>query len=281
MNLRQMKEVYWDVRKQPDQALRILLEPLVPSYRAHRKYQSELDYWRRYLLALRAWYEDGVIDWGVPPPTKEQKVVVSDLWATNALVTRHQRCPMLFEELMLASDAFRGRRVLEVGCGPSAPILQFADCERHGIDPLIDKYIKAGWPLFDLDVTFVNAYAEDMPYGDGYFDAVISRNALDHVDDFARTAAEIGRVLKPDGGIFFSVEYHKPTLNEPQQLDDASVTAAFGHLDVKKVGERGKNQLNRDLARRFDLLLPDLLTTAGADHGELYVVWHGRKPSRM
>ena len=35
-----------------------------------------------------------------------------------------------------------------------------------------------------------------MPFEDGFFDAVISVNAIDHVNDFAETAKEIKRVLK-------------------------------------------------------------------------------------
>jgi hypothetical protein len=42
--------------------------------------------------------------------------------------------PSYHVELQLDADAFAGKRVLEIGCGPLVPILQFDDCERHGVD---------------------------------------------------------------------------------------------------------------------------------------------------
>jgi ubiquinone/menaquinone biosynthesis C-methylase UbiE len=53
-----------------------------------------------------------------------------------------------------------------------------------------------------------------MPYPDAYFDAVISVNALDHVDDFERVASEMQRVLRKGGGIYFEVECHAPAVTE-------------------------------------------------------------------
>ncbi|MGB3540243.1 MAG: hypothetical protein WBA42_18985 [Mesorhizobium sp.] len=67
-------------------------------------------------------------------------------------MTMHKLRPTYYEELGLEADAFEGKRVLEVGCGPLVPIQQFSACERHGIDPLADLYMASGWPLFDYDV---------------------------------------------------------------------------------------------------------------------------------
>ncbi|MCJ7544038.1 MAG: methyltransferase domain-containing protein, partial [Phycisphaerae bacterium] len=41
-----------------------------------------------------------------------------------------------------------------------------------------------------------------LPFGDDYFDLVIIRNALDHVDDPWQTLDEIFRVLKPTGALY-------------------------------------------------------------------------------
>lgn len=73
----------------------------------------------------------------------------------------------------------------------------------------------------------INAIRESMSYVDSYFDAVISVNALDHVDDFRQVASEIYRAVKVGGKIFFEVEYHAPTVNEPQHLNDATVIDSF------------------------------------------------------
>jgi ubiquinone/menaquinone biosynthesis C-methylase UbiE len=129
-------------------------------------------------------------------------------------------------------DHFVGRRVLEIGNGPLAPILQFEGCEPHGVDTLNNMYMNAGWPLFGYDARLLSIRAETLPYPDGYFDAVISVNALDHVDDFGKVASEMQRVLKSGGELRFEVEYHEPTVTEPLRLNDDKVRQAFRSSDM-------------------------------------------------
>jgi SAM-dependent methyltransferase len=256
-------------RARVDQALRTA----VPWYRARQKYAAELGYWQSELRRLREWFEEGTVDWwGVRPPPADRKQRVSDLWAVNAVMTLHHLRPTYHEELRLDGDAFQGLRVLEVGCGPMAPIQQFSGCERHGLDPLIDLYVRSGWPLYAYDATFVNSRAEEMPYPDDWFDAVISVNALDHVDDFHAVAAEMQRVLRPGGGIYFEVEYHEPTVNEPLRLDDDIVAGAFARCSLTRVLQRGKRQVFADIARRFDL---SASVFDGFTDVDRFTTWHG------
>ena len=237
------------------------------------KEAAELAHWRNELAKLRSWFIDGTSDWwGLPAPLDAQKSTTSDIWATNAILTMHQLRPTYWEELQADGGTFAGERVLEIGCGPLAPILQFEHCERHGLDPLIDAYVEAGWPLYDLDVTFVNAPGERMPYPDGWFDAVISVNALDHVDDFAAVVGQIERVLKPGGRVRFEVEYHEPTITEPLKLDDEIIAAAFVGTSLTKVRELDASELFGNLARRFGLRA-EIVPQLGS--GERYALWTG------
>lgn len=64
------------------------------------------------------------------------------------------------------------------------------------------------------------ASAEKMPFADAFFDAVISVNAIDHVDDFAAVALEIKRILKSNGLFCMHVHYHRATKCEPIELND-------------------------------------------------------------
>jgi SAM-dependent methyltransferase len=235
------------------------------------KHDAELQHWRGEITRLREWFVDGSADWwGLPAPREDQKVIASDVWQTNAILTMHQLRPAYWEELQLEGDAFTRRRVLEVGCGPLAPVLQFQECERHGIDPLIGAYIKAGWPLYDLDVTFIDGPGEGMPYPDAWFDAVISVNALDHVDNFQAVAKEIQRVLKPGGTLRFEVEYHEPTVTEPIRLDDQIVVAAFPGLSLRKLRDLGAADLYSNLVKRFGLRT-DVAPQLGSN--DRYVLW--------
>lgn len=269
--MRAIKQMAKETLQSGDQ----LLRQINPTYRARRKYTSELDYWKGELEHLRRWYEDNSIDWwGVPPPAADKKRTASDIWAVNAVMTIHHIRPSYLEELQLDADCLRGQRVLEVGCGPLAPILQFAHCTRHGLDPLLDQYIQSGWPLYDYDAKFVNAKGESMPYADAYFDTVLSVNALDHVDDFHQVASEIQRVVKIGGKVYFEIEYHTPTVNEPQELHDTVVLKAFSSCNMKKIIERGKRELFQAVVKRFGLIAHKF------DHftnEERFVTWHGER----
>ena len=96
-----------------------------------------------------------------------------------------------------------------------------------------------GYPLevYEADTNFVNCKSERMPFDDDFFDVIISRNALDHVDNFEETGAEIKRVLRSEGALYLLINYHKPTRTEPQSLSDAEVIQVFGDLGIKKVYE--------------------------------------------
>jgi SAM-dependent methyltransferase len=115
----------------------------------------------------------------------------------------------------LGLDDYCGHKLLDVGCGPRGS-LEWATtaAEAAGVDPLADRY--RSLQTREQRMTYVNAYAEDMPFADGHFDDVFCFNALDHTADFRRALIEIHRVLKPGGRFLLITEVnHEPTLAEP------------------------------------------------------------------
>jgi hypothetical protein len=99
---------------------------------------------------LADWFTQGTADWwGIKPPRADQKLNVSKNWVVNAVMTMHAMRPIYTEELKIDRKHFAGRRVLEIGNGPLAPILQFENCERHGVDPLNNLYMASGWPCMN------------------------------------------------------------------------------------------------------------------------------------
>jgi ubiquinone/menaquinone biosynthesis C-methylase UbiE len=121
--------------------------------------------------------------------------------------------------LLDLAEVKAGDRVLDVGCGPGRLVL--AACERvgqsgeaHGIDPSAQmvalatrKASKAG-----MSARFVQASAEELPFDDGYFDAVTSSLVIHHIpgEDLKRRAfGEMRRVLK-DGGRVLVVDFVVP-----------------------------------------------------------------------
>jgi SAM-dependent methyltransferase len=254
-----------------------ILRRKIPAWRARRKYHDELSYWRGELGHLNDWFVKGTRDWwGIRPPTASERLNVSDLWAVNAVMTMHRLRPSYSEELGLGIDHFDGQRVLEVGSGPLAPLLQFTKCHRYCLDPLVDLYVKTGWPLLSYHAHFNSAPGERMPYSKGYFNSVISVNALDHVDDFEQVASEMQRVVKPGGRIYFEVEYHEPTVTEPVVLSDGRIVAAFSQCKMEKVLDRSGREMFEALVQKFNLI-PNQFQRFDKQR---FVTWHATRLSQ-
>jgi ubiquinone/menaquinone biosynthesis C-methylase UbiE len=210
------------------------------------KQYSELAFWRQELENIVSWYE-GRLDrfWERLPPEKADKVTAYDQ-ITNAVLTWSQVNWSYYpEHLLLPTGYFAGMRLLDVGCGPIPRARVFQQCQLYALDPLLNLYREAGFPLEHYkDVTFVGAGAEAIPFEDNFFDAVISVNAIDHVDDFTAAAGEIARVLKPNGIVRLEIDYHEPTICEPCALNDEAVLRAFGPMNVRKVAQRRCSELS-------------------------------------
>jgi ubiquinone/menaquinone biosynthesis C-methylase UbiE len=142
--------------------------------------------------------------------------------------------------LLLDEHELAGMKVLDIGSGPFPSSLTFKNCETYSLDPLMDAYIAAGYPIhcYENRSKFVKSMAESMPFENGYFDAVISVNAIDHVNDFAATAKEIKRILKPNGKFRMHVHYHPKTKAEPLELNDKIFLQHYSWVtNLKKILE--------------------------------------------
>ncbi|MEY4728932.1 MAG: 3-demethylubiquinone-9 3-O-methyltransferase [Pseudomonadota bacterium] len=96
--------------------------------------------------------------------------------------------------------------VLDVGCGGGLLSEQFAaiGCKVTGIDrsaPTLNA-AKAHAEKTGLNIRYLEADGETLPFAAQHFDIVCCCDVLEHVDELDVVMAEISRVLKP-GGIFF------------------------------------------------------------------------------
>lgn len=204
------------------------------------KKRNELSHWRDRRDWIVKWFR-GERPYLFPFPDARIKVHDFDE-QTNALLTfikvENEHASYL-TDLRLRADSFRGLKVADIGSGPFPTLLVFQDCERYCIDHLIEDYRQIGFPLstFKSEIHFLQAKSEKIPVPDKFFDAIISRNALDHVDDFQRTAEEIQRVLKIDGFLHILVNYHAPTATEPHVLNDSIILKNFEELKLRKLSE--------------------------------------------
>lgn len=140
---------------------------------------------------------------GAAPGTKE--------FFENVLKKRSgHEMPWLFDLVPFAS--FRGKKVLEIGCGAGYDAYEFCrnGADYTGIDITPENIERTkehlGYYAFSPDVR--EADAEALPFSDGTFDMVYSNGVLHHTPDMGRSFREAHRVLKA-GGEFRVILYHK------------------------------------------------------------------------
>lgn len=204
-----------------------------------RKRAAELRFWRKEIERYQQWFRGELSPlYKTPSPREEEKVEAPNEKDASILTWHklHQQAKYL-DNLDLAPDAFTGMKVLEVGSGPFPSASCFKNCRLYCLEPLLPEYLLAGFPLhYYEDVTFIHGFAESIPIKDNFFDAVISVNAIDHVDNITETAGEIRRVLKPGGFLRMHVHYHTPQVCEPIELTDGYFQELFGWCgDLRKL----------------------------------------------
>jgi SAM-dependent methyltransferase len=100
--------------------------------------------------------------------------------------------------------------VLEVGSGPIGIVNYLSAEEAVALDPLMDFYDQKP-SLVELrseGVRFVSSRGEEMPFEDDKFSLVIIDNVIDHTHEPNAVMAEIHRVLRPGGYLYFTVNIH-------------------------------------------------------------------------
>ena len=122
----------------------------------------------------------------------------------------------LHAERWLKLAGVRPQNVLEIGCGLG-----------RGARILVDKMGSENVVAFDLEESLIRAAvkklpsrlerkisffvgdAQDLPFGDSVFDAVVNYGIIHHVLDWQKCIREISRVMR-HGGIFYFEEIYPP-----------------------------------------------------------------------
>jgi ubiquinone/menaquinone biosynthesis C-methylase UbiE len=110
--------------------------------------------------------------------------------------------------------AARGR-VLEIGAGTGANLAHYRDVRQLTLsepDPYMRDRLTRRAATHPGRLALSDAPAEDLPWPDASFDAVVSTLVLCSVTDPEAAAAQIHRVLRPGGRLYFleHVRSHRP-----------------------------------------------------------------------
>jgi ubiquinone/menaquinone biosynthesis C-methylase UbiE len=145
---------------------------------------------------------------------------VAQYWDGNAdLWTDHVRQGWDTYREYLNNPAFlkfignlKGKKVLDAGCGEgyNTRILARKGAEVMGVDisPKLIRHARQAERREPLGIRYeVVSYSDLSLFEDASFDAVISTMALMDGPDYAEAVKEFFRVLRPHGGLFFSVSH--------------------------------------------------------------------------
>ena len=155
--------------------------------------------------------------------------------------------------------AYRGRRVLDVGCGAGTDLVRFAKggAVVSGIDLSASAIALArqNFAQQGLEADLREGDGEHLPYPDGTFDLVFAHGVVQYTPDGVALVRECRRVLEPGGEAVFQVYNRVSWLNAlsklmkvPLEHEDAPVLGRYsaaefrsmldGFRDIRIVEER-------------------------------------------
>jgi SAM-dependent methyltransferase len=143
-------------------------------------------------------------------------------------------------------DAWRGKQVLEVGCGAGTDLARFArgGAIVTGVD-LSASAIELARTNFDqqgLQGVLQEADGERLPFGENTFDLVYAHGVVQYTPDGERLVEECRRVLKPGGEAVFQVYNRVSWLNAlsklmrvPLEHEDAPVLRKYSVAEFRQI----------------------------------------------
>lgn len=143
-------------------------------------------------------------------------------------------------------DGYKGKKVLEVGCGAAVDLARFAKGGAivTGVDlaSFAIELARANFQQQGLQGAFHVANGEALPFDDDTFDLVYAHGVVQYTADPQKLVDECRRVLKPDGEAVFQVYNRISWLNALSKLmkvglehDDAPVLLKFSIGEFRRL----------------------------------------------
>ena len=165
-------------------------------------------------------------------------------------------------------DGYRGRRVLEVGCGAAVDLARFArgGAVATGVDlaPSAIALARQNFELQGLTGEFLVADGEALPFPDDSFDLVYAHGVVQYTADDRRLVEECRRVLKPGGEAIFQVYNRISWLNALSRV----MNVGLEHEDAPVLKKYSAGEFRRLLTGFSDVrLVPERFPVASRLHG--------------
>jgi SAM-dependent methyltransferase len=154
---------------------------------------------------------------------------------------------------LIAFDGYRGKRVLEVGCGAGTDLVRFAkggaivtgiDLSPSAIALARENFVQQG-----LQADLREADGERLPFADNTFDLVYAHGVVQYTADDRRLVEECRRVLKPGETAIFQVYNRVSWLNALSKL----MKVPLEHEDAPVLGKYSASELRALLAGFADV----------------------------
>jgi SAM-dependent methyltransferase len=153
---------------------------------------------------------------------------------------------------LIPFDRYRGRRVLEVGCGAATDLVRFAryGAVVTGVDLAPSSIALAAQNLAfeQLPARLTVADGEALPFRDHSFDLVYAHGVVQYTANDRALVAECRRVLKPGGAAVFQVYNRVSWLNALSKVTKVDLE----HVDapvLKKYSIKEFRELLKEFSR--------------------------------
>ena len=167
-------------------------------------------------------------------------------------------------------DQFRGRRVLEVGCGAGTDLVRFAreGAKVTGIDiaPSSIALAARNFAIEKLRANLLVADGEALPFAERSFDLVYAHGVVQYTTDDRALVRECRRVLRPGGTAVFQVYNRISWLNALSQVTKVDLE----HVDAPMLKKYSIGEF-RDLLKGFSRvrIVPERFPVKTRLHGGL------------
>jgi len=163
-------------------------------------------------------------------------------------------CIQLYDHVVNKVD-LKGKEVLEVGCGRgggASYITRYFNPSKYiGLD-IAKSVIDFNNRYYNVQgLSFVKGFAEDLPYSEAMFDAVVNVESARCYANIAKFFAEVYKVLRPGGYFLFADMIKQEEFSEIESLLNASGLKLISKTNIT---DNVVKALDIDVERREKLI---------------------------